>query len=96
MPLLSPQNGEFRGGILRITPGTAFAGERIAALVKNGLLGQLARAYAGRDIDISVLPPAKQPQKYSALREEMKKHPSVMLLEKHMGARVIDCGVTGG
>jgi hypothetical protein len=52
----------------------------------------LVREYYGGGTVIKILPPPKM-KTASELREELRENPSVKLLEKELGARLIDYGL---
>ena len=86
------QRGEEQSGELRLTPSTAFSSTQLEAYVKNGYIPELVRGYCGGELPIRILQPENPTRKGAELRREMQAHPGVALLEKHMGARILDCG----
>ncbi len=85
--------GAFEGGELCLTPSDSFAQGQLNQPEAGGRLLALAREYYGPGARTRVLPPP--PLKGPAeIKKEVRAHPAVQLLEKEMGARLIDYGVS--
>ena len=84
--------GEWRDYVMELTPGSEFSAERLQSAESHALVSALVREYYGGGTVIKILPPPKM-KTASELREELRENPSVKLLEKELGARLIDYGL---
>lgn len=92
LSVLRSQRAVEKDALLEITPDTAFSSGQLEGRIKSGYLAGLVRGYCGREYGVRLLPPAKRLRRMTELREELRAHPGVVLLEKQLGARMIDCG----
>lgn len=91
--LLRTLDGEWRNGALELTPGSEFCADRLRSPETSALFTALAREHYGEAANIRILPPPAV-KTVSEVKEELRDHPAVRLLEKEMGARLIDYGIT--
>ena len=91
--MLHTVSGEWKDNTLALTPGSEFCAERLQSPETASQVRLLVQEYYGPATAISLLPP---PQMKSAaeIRELIREHPSVHLLEQELGARLIDYGHT--
>ena len=91
--MLRTLEGAWKNNGLELTPASEFGAERLASPETKTLFEALVREYYGEGVAIRVLPPPRM-KTATEVREELRNNPSVKLLEKEMGARLIDYGVT--
>ncbi len=95
MGMFRTLKGVFEEPALCVTPAGSFAQEQLNQPETKARFLALAREYYGADAALRVLPPppVKSP---AEIKEEVRAHPAVQLLEKEMGARLIDYGISFG
>ncbi|MCC8194254.1 MAG: hypothetical protein LIP28_06390 [Deltaproteobacteria bacterium] len=86
--------GEWKNGILELTPGSEFCAERLRSPETAAMLAALVREYYGGAAGVRLLPPPRV-KTAAEIKEAILKHPAVHLLEKELGARLIDYGHPG-
>ncbi len=90
--MLRTISGEWREGTLALTPGSEFCAERLRTPETQTLFAALAKEYYGEGTTVTVLPPPRM-KTADEIKEAVREHPAVNLLEKEMGARLIDYGL---
>ncbi len=95
MGMVRTLTGAFADGVLAVTPSNSFAKSQLEKPETWQIFAVLARDYYGSGTALEVLPPppVKSP---AEIREEVRAHPAVRLLEEEMGARLVDYGVSRG
>ena len=90
--MLRTLSGEWQDNALMVTPQSEFCMEQLRSPETNALFSMLVHEYYGPNAGIVLLPPpsTKTP---AELKEELREHPAVRLLEEKMGARLIDYGI---
>ena len=89
--MLHTVSGEWTDNILALTPGSEFCAERLQSPETADLIQLLVQKYYGTATTITLLPPP-QMKTAAEIRELIREHPSVHLLEQELGARLIDYG----
>ncbi len=84
--------GEWQNGTLALTPGSAFGEERLRAPETLALFSALVREYYGAGAAITILPPPRV-KTADEIKRAVRDNPAVNLMEKEMGARLIDYGL---
>ena len=86
-------DGEWEGGILKLSPASAFCANRLELPEVRNVFMELVQTFYGQGTAITMLPPptVKNP---AAIKEEVRAHPAVQLLEQEMGAHLVDCGLS--
>ena len=92
--MLRTASGEWQDGSLAVTPASEFGAERLRSAETWSLLSSLVAEYYGDTAGITVLPPPRM-KTATEIKEAVRQHPAVSLLEKEMGARLIDYGQQG-
>ncbi|MDR3074280.1 MAG: DNA polymerase III subunit gamma/tau [Deltaproteobacteria bacterium] len=90
--LLRSLSGEWKAGVLELTPESEFCAERLSSPETLDLFETLAREHYGRETRTRVLPPPPV-KTAAAIRESLRENPVVLLLEKELGARLVDYGI---
>ena len=89
--MLRALKGEWKDGVLELTPSGEFCVERLQAPENKELVDALVREYYGPGATINQLPPPPV-KTASEIKEAIREHPSVNLLEQTLGARLVDYG----
>ena len=92
--MLRTVSGEYADNVLALTPGSEFCAERLRSPETAELLAALVAGYFGEGTAITLLPPPRV-KTAAEIKEAVRRHPAVNLLEKEMGARLIDYGQQG-
>lgn len=90
--MLQTIKGEWNGETLNLTPVNEFSADRLRSPETAELFDSLIRDYYGTGIRPRILPPPRT-KTVMEIREELREHPAVKMLEEELGARLIDYGL---
>lgn len=89
--MLRTVRGEWENGVLSVTPANEFCAERLRSPEDMPVFVAVARSYYGNAAEVSFMPPPRV-KTAEEIKEAVREHPSVHLLEQELGARLIDFG----
>ena len=89
--MLRTVSGEWKDTVLELTPSSIFCAEQMQLPETAELLSVLVREHYGPATAITLLPPPKT-KTAAEIKEAIREHPAVHLLEKELGARLVDYG----